>query len=76
MARNHFLKPLGSIRALVVASAKSLAFRKGYQASTAIISRAVRSEAPDASGLDDALANMHVIEALFVSEKSGRFERP
>jgi len=27
-------------------------------------------------GLDDALANMRVIEALFASEKSGRFERP
>jgi hypothetical protein len=36
----------------------------------------VRSEKPDASGLDDALANMRVIEALFASEKSGRFERP
>ena len=47
-----------------------------YQLQMEAFSRAVRSEAPDASGLDDALANMRVIEALFASEKSGRFERP
>lgn len=47
-----------------------------YQLQMESFSRAVRSETPDASGLDDALANMRVIEALFASEKSGRFERP
>lgn len=47
-----------------------------YQLQMEAFSRAVRSEPPDASGLDDALANMRVIEALFASEKSGRFERP
>ena len=47
-----------------------------YQLQMESFSRAVRSEAPDAAGLDDALANMRAIEALFVSEKSGRFERP
>ncbi len=47
-----------------------------YQLQMEAFSRAVRSETPDASGLDDALANMRVIEALFASEKSGRFERP
>ncbi len=47
-----------------------------YQLQMESFSHAVRSEAPDAAGLDDALANMRVIEALFASEKSGRFERP
>ena len=47
-----------------------------YQLQMEAFSRAVRFETPDASGLDDALANMRVIEALFASEKSGRFERP
>jgi predicted dehydrogenase len=47
-----------------------------YQLQMDAFARAVRSEPPDASGLDDALANMRVIEALFASEKSGRFERP
>jgi predicted dehydrogenase len=47
-----------------------------YQLQMEAFSRAVRLEPPDASGLDDALANMRAIEALFASEKSGRFERP
>jgi predicted dehydrogenase len=46
-----------------------------YQLQMESFSRAVRSEAPDGSGQDDALANMRVIEALFAAEKSGRFER-
>ena len=37
-------------------------------------SRAVRGEAPLPYGLDDAVANMRVIDALFRSEKSGQWE--
>ena len=37
-------------------------------------SRAVRGEIPLAYGVDDAIANMRVIDALFQSEKSGRWE--
>lgn len=36
--------------------------------------RQVRQSAPDASGLDDAAANLRIIEALFASGSSGRFE--
>ncbi len=38
--------------------------------------RAVRGQAPLAYGLDDALAQMRVIDALFRSESSGHWERP
>ena len=37
-------------------------------------SRAVRGEIPLAYGLDDAIANMLAIDALFRSERSGRWE--
>ena len=37
-------------------------------------SRAVRGEIPLAYGLDDAIANMQAIDALFRSERSGRWE--
>jgi len=37
-------------------------------------SRAVRGETPLTYGVDDAIANMRVIDALFQSEKSGRWE--
>ena len=37
-------------------------------------SRAVRGEAPLTYGVDDAIANMRVIDALFQSEKSGGWE--
>jgi predicted dehydrogenase len=37
-------------------------------------SRAVRGEIPLPYGLDDALMNMRVVDALFRSEKSSRFE--
>jgi predicted dehydrogenase len=47
-----------------------------YQLQAEAFSSAVRSERPDAAGLDDAGWNMRVIDALFASEKSGRFERP
>ncbi len=46
-----------------------------YQLQAEAFSNAVRSEAPDARGLDDAAATMRVIGALFASEASGRFER-
>ena len=39
-------------------------------------SRAVRHDRPDAKALDDAVMNMRILDALFASEKSGRFERP
>ena len=47
-----------------------------YQLQAEDFSRAVREDAPDARGLDDAVANMRVIDALFASADSGRFERP
>jgi hypothetical protein len=34
----------------------------------------VRSEASLAYGLEDAIMNMRIIDALFRSEKGGRFE--
>lgn len=37
-------------------------------------SRAVRGEIPLPFGVDDAIANMRVIDALFRSERSGRWE--
>ena len=45
-----------------------------YQLQAEAFSRAVREEAPDARGLDDAIANMRILDALFASERSGRFE--
>ena len=45
-----------------------------YQLQAEAFSRAVRSEVPTAAGLDDAVMNMRIIDALFASEKSGRFE--
>jgi len=47
-----------------------------YQLQAEAFSRAVRSEQPDAAALDDAITNMRIIDALFASEQSGRFERP
>jgi predicted dehydrogenase len=47
-----------------------------YQLQAEAFSRAVRTERPDGSALDDAAANMRIIDALFASEKSGRLERP
>lgn len=45
-----------------------------YQLQAESFSRAVREEAPTAAGLDDAAMNMRIIDALFASERSGRFE--
>jgi predicted dehydrogenase len=47
-----------------------------YQLQAEAFSRAVGNEPPDATWLDDAAANLRVIDALFASENSGRFERP
>jgi predicted dehydrogenase len=60
----------GGIRTITVPAADQ------YQLQAEAFSRAVREQRPDASGLDDAIANARIIEALFASEKSGRFERP
>jgi predicted dehydrogenase len=46
-----------------------------YQLQAEAFSRAVREEAPTAAGLDDAAMNMRIIDALFASERSGKFER-
>jgi predicted dehydrogenase len=47
-----------------------------YQLQAEAFSRAVREQAPDTQGLDDAIANMRILDALFRSERSGRFEIP
>ena len=47
-----------------------------YQLQAEAFSQAVRNEQPDADWLDDAVMTMRTIDALFVSEASGRFERP
>jgi len=63
--------PVGSeIRLVTVPTADQ------YQLQAEAFSNAVRTQPPNASGLDDASWNMRVIDALFASEKSGRFERP
>lgn len=45
-----------------------------YMLESEVFSRAVRGEIPLPYGLEDALINMRIIDALFRSEKSGRFE--
>jgi predicted dehydrogenase len=45
-----------------------------YTLETEAFSRAVRGEIPLPYGLEDALMNMRMIDAMFRSEKSGRFE--
>ena len=42
-----------------------------YQLQAEAFSHAVRHETPSAAGLDDAIANMRIIEALFASDASG-----
>lgn len=39
-------------------------------------SRAIRTQSPLPWGIDDAIANMRVIDALFASEKSGAWVAP
>jgi len=45
-----------------------------YTLETEAFSRAVRGELPLPYGLEDALVNVRTIDAIFRSEKSGRFE--
>ena len=45
-----------------------------YELQGEAFSRAVRGTAPLQFGIDDAIANMHAIDALFRSERSGRWE--
>jgi predicted dehydrogenase len=45
-----------------------------YQLQAEAFSRAVRGEITLAYGIEDAIANMRVIDALFRSERSGRWE--
>ena len=45
-----------------------------YQLQGEAFSRAVRGEIALPYGVEDAIANMRVIDALFRSEKSGRWE--
>jgi predicted dehydrogenase len=45
-----------------------------YTLESEAFSRAVRGEIPLPYGLEDALMNMRIIDAIFRSEKSGRFE--
>jgi len=47
-----------------------------YALQAEAFSRAVRGTGPWHYGLDDALANMAVLDALFRSERSGTWERP
>ncbi|BCP55941.1 deoxyfructose oxidoreductase [Kaistia sp. 32K] len=47
-----------------------------YALQAEAFSRAVRGTGPWRYGLDDALANMAVLDALFRSERSGNWEKP
>jgi len=55
-------------------TAEVLAACDQYTLETEAFSQAVRGESPLPYGLGDALMNMRIIDALFRSEKSGRFE--
>ena len=46
-----------------------------YQLQVEAFSRRVREAAPDGAALAEARATMRVVDALFASERSGRFER-
>lgn len=60
------------------ASAKPIKLPKvdQYQLEGEIFSRAVRGKEKIAFGVDDAILQMRVIDALFRSEKSGAWEKP
>ena len=45
-----------------------------YRLQAEDFSHAVRTQTPDAAGLDEAIGTLRVIDALFASERSGRFE--
>ena len=46
-----------------------------YQLQAEAFSRAVREDRPNSAAFDDAVMNMRIIDALFLSASSGRFER-
>ena len=60
------------------ASAKPIKLAKcdQYQLNAEIFSRAVRGKARLEFGVDDAILQMRVLDALFRSEKTGAWERP
>jgi predicted dehydrogenase len=47
-----------------------------YQLQAESFSRAVREDRPNSAALDDAVMNMRIIDALFVSASSKQFEHP
>ncbi|HEX9277344.1 MAG TPA: Gfo/Idh/MocA family oxidoreductase [Casimicrobiaceae bacterium] len=47
-----------------------------YKLQAEAFSRAVREERPNSEALDDAVMNMRIIDALFLSASSGHFEHP
>lgn len=65
-------KKLGDVSAKPIRIAKS----DQYQREVESFSRLVRGLEKLAYGIDDAILQMRIIDALFRSEKSGRWERP
>jgi predicted dehydrogenase len=65
-------------RKLADGSAKKIAIRKAdqYQLQAEVFSRAVRGEEALEFGLEDAVRQMRVIDALFRSEQSAAWEKP
>ena len=66
------------MKTLPDASAKPIKLPKvdQYQLQGEAFSRLVRGKDKVAFGLDDAILQMRVIDALFRSEKSGNWEKP
>ena len=72
-------RPSRSLRAVLLtplemAVTETLAPCDQYTLETEAFSKALRGEIPLPYGLDDAVMNMRIIDALFRSEKSSRFE--
>jgi predicted dehydrogenase len=63
---------------LADASAKTIKLPKAdqYQLEAEAFSRVVRGEEPPVFGLEDGIQQMKVLDALFRSEKSGKWEKP
>jgi predicted dehydrogenase len=84
--RIPFNAPLGEAMSIFLddgkklgdASAKAIKLPKAdqYQLQAEAFSRAVQGKATFEFALDDAILQMRVIDALFRSEKSGRWEKP
>jgi predicted dehydrogenase len=73
-ARTHILVDDGGPLDGSAAIRETLPESDQYQLQGEAFSRAVRGEMALPYGIDDAIANMHAIDALFRSEESGRFE--